>query len=216
MRVHHYNHHRYYDPTTGRYITSDPIGLKGGINFYGYAAQNPLHWIDPWGLIVSGEWVVPPMLRGVQVNRPTIEWEFPRTDLMFPTSGNIFYRLKYTDIQECNTEVWFHENSQDFVFDVNVWVDLSGDGPPSTICKLPNKWFSRLCSSIKSLDVAKNARKAEEKARSHFGKLVLDLASNLSPTNICKVTSHFRYRFPGDLMSHVVSGFLILTAAYLF
>lgn len=46
----HYNYFRYYDPSTGRYITSDPIGLAGGLNTYSYALNNPLYWIDPDGL----------------------------------------------------------------------------------------------------------------------------------------------------------------------
>ncbi|CAH5530168.1 RHS repeat-associated core domain-containing protein [Enterobacter cloacae] len=50
----HYNLFRYYDPQVGRFIVQDPIGLAGGnLNLYHYA-PNPLVWIDPMGLALSG------------------------------------------------------------------------------------------------------------------------------------------------------------------
>ena len=40
---------RDYDPTTGRYVQADPLGLIDGASVYGYALQNPGKWIDPRG-----------------------------------------------------------------------------------------------------------------------------------------------------------------------
>jgi RHS repeat-associated protein len=57
---HYYNRYRDYDPTTGRYIQADPIGLEGDANPYAYALGNPLRYTDP-----SGEFV--PMLVGAAV-----------------------------------------------------------------------------------------------------------------------------------------------------
>ncbi len=45
-----YNRYRDYDPTTGRYIQADPIGLDGDVNPFGYASANPLKFVDPDGL----------------------------------------------------------------------------------------------------------------------------------------------------------------------
>ena len=46
----HSNYFRDYDPSTGRYLESDPIGLNGGVNTYSYVLNNPLFWVDPLGL----------------------------------------------------------------------------------------------------------------------------------------------------------------------
>ena len=64
---------RDYDPTTGRYLQADPLGLEDGPSVYGYALQNPGRYVDPrgeavvavgpviawiWGLITGGSTAV--------------------------------------------------------------------------------------------------------------------------------------------------------------
>src|SRR5438876_8552 len=40
---------RYYHPSAGRFMSEDPTGFKGGVNFYPYAANDPTDQTDPMG-----------------------------------------------------------------------------------------------------------------------------------------------------------------------
>jgi RHS repeat-associated protein len=41
---------REYDKETGSFVSEDPIGFGGGVNFYVYVGNNPINAIDPFGL----------------------------------------------------------------------------------------------------------------------------------------------------------------------
>ena len=48
-----YNYFRDYEPGTGRYVESDPIGLRGGVSTYGYVGGSPLAFSDALGLLFT-------------------------------------------------------------------------------------------------------------------------------------------------------------------
>jgi len=58
----HYNYFRDYNPKTGRYVQADPIGLESGdMNLYAYVQNNPLSFIDDFGLaklITKGQYAI--------------------------------------------------------------------------------------------------------------------------------------------------------------
>jgi uncharacterized protein RhaS with RHS repeats len=44
-----------YDPRLMRFLTTDPIGVSGGMNIYAYVGGDPVNYVDPYGLCPDGE-----------------------------------------------------------------------------------------------------------------------------------------------------------------
>ena len=78
----HYNYFRDYDPTTGRYIESDPIGLAGGPNPYNYVENNPITWVDAFGLYDDNLFENPKDIQAAK--------DIQKTDKHDPNDWNVF------------------------------------------------------------------------------------------------------------------------------
>lgn len=82
----HYNVQRDYDPASGRFVTSDPLGLQGGISTYGYVKGNPLASVDPDGMQAVPLLPPPPVVTGApgaagaynggDLSNPNGNWDF--------------------------------------------------------------------------------------------------------------------------------------------
>jgi RHS repeat-associated protein len=62
---------RYYSPELQRFVSEDPIGFAGGINFYVYIHNQPINWVDPLGLFCVPIWST---TTGYQFDIDRTEW----------------------------------------------------------------------------------------------------------------------------------------------
>ena len=68
----HYNWHRHYDPSLGRYTQPDPLGFVDGPSVYGYARGNPYRYVDPDGRNPAGVCALVPAACGTAIEK-TVE-----------------------------------------------------------------------------------------------------------------------------------------------
>ena len=132
-----YNYFRDYDPTTGRYVQSDPIGLEYSFNTYSYVDLNPVRWIDRNGLFK-----LPSNPSGLSP-----DWQFDPshqdpngTRLRHPNGDYLdFHHGRPGEPGEKAKDHWHHNGGKDHLKPGDDVPDPENDSNSSEFCEVAQK-----------------------------------------------------------------------------
>ena len=189
------NYFRDYDPVIGRYVESDPIGLGGGINVYGYVSGNPIAFIDPAGLKIIGEWQLRPQITefDIALGPDVISVDGGRLLLSITASGSGTFAFVAKCTDTCTGESW--ENA----LSVNATASYQGKAQIPGLCGLVAFTYrlvrNRYAYAIRwgcAMAMARNSsivagavyRETKKILDARLGAMV-DFYANMSATAIC-------------------------------
>ena len=122
----HYNINRDYNPVTGRYIQSDPIGFDGGLNSYAYVGGKPINLVDLLGEVegyINWQYFI---IQGGTVNEQWGIWNDLLTVFSTTRGNQMLNKLKERMYFSRDAWLWL---SEDFIINL----DIPAGKPPAYV-----------------------------------------------------------------------------------